>query len=109
MCSNCFAALSCDSFMEVVKAASRQGTVAHNSIAIRADQKGYSYTQLLTSALKISSLLCGNKTNTVSWKPLVQLFLLHSILCGYPHSWFLMKLHITVKSDLSLIVERNGS
>ncbi|XP_044483960.1 probable CoA ligase CCL8 isoform X2 [Mangifera indica] len=50
--------------MEVFKAACRQGSVASDSVAIRADQNNYSYTQLVSSALKISRLLCSNDPNT---------------------------------------------
>ncbi|XWS20262.1 hypothetical protein CRYUN_Cryun31cG0085600 [Craigia yunnanensis] len=42
-------------FMEVIKAAWRSS--AAESIAIRADQKSYTYTQLLSSAVNISRLL----------------------------------------------------
>ncbi|XP_044495166.1 probable CoA ligase CCL8 isoform X4 [Mangifera indica] len=51
-------------FMEVVKAASRQGSLACDSIAIRADEKSYSYTQIVSSALRISRLLGSNGLNT---------------------------------------------
>lgn len=57
--------------MEVVKAASRQGSLARDGIAIRADEKSYSYTQLVSSALRISRLLGSNGLNTVSWWSLI--------------------------------------
>ncbi|XP_059457568.1 probable CoA ligase CCL8 [Corylus avellana] len=47
-------------FMEVVKAAGRQGSAALHSVAIRADQQSYSYTQLISSALKISNILSSS-------------------------------------------------
>lgn len=52
--------------MEVFKAAYKKGSMAHDSVAIRADQKSYSYDQLVSSALRISSLLCSNDLKTVS-------------------------------------------
>ncbi|XP_020226372.1 malonate--CoA ligase isoform X1 [Cajanus cajan] len=45
--------------MEVVKAIAKQEPTVHESVAIRADQKSYSYKQLISSAQKISNLLCG--------------------------------------------------
>ncbi|RVW25806.1 Malonate--CoA ligase [Vitis vinifera] len=46
-------------FMEVIKAVARQGSATAESVAIRANQKSYSYNQLISSARKISSLLCN--------------------------------------------------
>lgn len=54
------------SFMEVVKAAVQQGSTARDSVAIRADQKSYSYLQLISSAFNISKLLCSEDLKTVS-------------------------------------------
>ncbi|KAJ0075905.1 hypothetical protein Patl1_34256 [Pistacia atlantica] len=56
--------LRSSTFMEVVKAACIQGSVALDSVAIRADDKSYSYTQLVSSALRISRLLSSNDLNT---------------------------------------------
>ena len=53
--------------MEVFKAVAKNELAAHGSVAIRADQKGYSYTQLISSAQKISNLLCGSDIKTVSY------------------------------------------
>jgi malonyl-CoA/methylmalonyl-CoA synthetase len=53
-------------FMEVVKAAGRQGSAALHSVAIRADQQSYSYTQLISSALKISNILSSSDLKAVS-------------------------------------------
>ncbi|KAK4269361.1 hypothetical protein QN277_022525 [Acacia crassicarpa] len=47
-------------FMEMVTAVSKHGLEAHDSVAIRADQKSYSFKQLVSSAQEISNLLCGN-------------------------------------------------
>ncbi|CAI8601153.1 unnamed protein product [Vicia faba] len=47
-------------FMEVFKAIAKQDLASHGNVAIRADQKSYSYKQLISSALKISNLLCGS-------------------------------------------------
>ncbi|XVF86646.1 hypothetical protein PTKIN_Ptkin18bG0059100 [Pterospermum kingtungense] len=47
-------------FMEVIKAAWRSS--AADSIAIRADQKSYTYTQLLSSAINISRLLSSTNS-----------------------------------------------
>ncbi|KAK7294209.1 hypothetical protein RJT34_17096 [Clitoria ternatea] len=52
---------SAASLMEVVKAIAKQ---EHAHIAIRADQKSYSYKQLISSAQKISNLLCGSDVKT---------------------------------------------
>ncbi|OMO66674.1 AMP-dependent synthetase/ligase [Corchorus olitorius] len=51
--------------MEVIKAACRRGSSAAESIAIRADQKSYTYKQLVSSAFNISRLLssCNIKIN----------------------------------------------
>lgn len=57
-----------NSFMEVFKAAYKKGSMARDSVAIRADQKSYSYDQLASSALRISSLLCSNDLKTTSEK-----------------------------------------
>lgn len=46
--------------MEVLRAACRQGSAARDSIAIRADQKSYSYAQLVSSATSISRLIDGD-------------------------------------------------
>ncbi|KAH1240313.1 Malonate--CoA ligase [Glycine max] len=50
--------------MEVVKAIAKHEPAAPESVAIRADQKSYSYKQLITSAQKISNLLCGSDAQT---------------------------------------------
>lgn len=47
--------------MEVLKAATRQGSEVRNSVAIRADQKSYTYAQLVSSATSISKLIDGDK------------------------------------------------
>jgi malonyl-CoA/methylmalonyl-CoA synthetase len=52
--------------MEVVKAVATQGSAALHSVAIRADQQSYSYTQLISSALKISNILTSSDLKTVS-------------------------------------------
>ncbi|OIW11890.1 hypothetical protein TanjilG_25803 [Lupinus angustifolius] len=46
--------------MEVLKGIAKQGLASHEGVAIRADQKSYSYLQLISSAQKISNLLCGD-------------------------------------------------
>ncbi|KEH28801.1 fatty acyl-CoA synthetase family protein [Medicago truncatula] len=48
------------SFMEVLKAIAKQDFASHGNVAIRADQKSYSYMQIISSAQKISNLLCGS-------------------------------------------------
>ncbi|KDP37257.1 hypothetical protein JCGZ_06313 [Jatropha curcas] len=52
-------------FMELVKAVYKQGNAAAESIAIRADQKSYSYGQLFSSASNISNLLCNAGLKTI--------------------------------------------
>lgn len=54
------------SFMEVVKAFAKQGSAACDSVAIRADQKSYSYQQLISSAVNISRLLSSEDLKSVS-------------------------------------------
>ncbi|CAL5210652.1 unnamed protein product [Lathyrus oleraceus] len=46
--------------MDIFKAIAKQEVAAHGSVAIRADQKSYSYNQLISSAQKLSNLLCEN-------------------------------------------------
>lgn len=53
--------------MEVVKAIAKHEPTVPESVAIRADQKSYSYKQLVSSAQKISNLLCGSDAQTVSY------------------------------------------
>ncbi|GMQ08601.1 hypothetical protein CsSME_00052255 [Camellia sinensis var. sinensis] len=60
-----FSTLDHKTFMEVVKAVSRQGSVSCESVAIRADQKSYTYSQLMQSAWRISRLLCNGDQKTV--------------------------------------------
>ncbi|XP_057969327.1 probable CoA ligase CCL8 [Malania oleifera] len=58
-----FSSSDSSSFMEVVKAVAKQGSEACGSVAIRAEQKSYSYSQLISSAWKISSLLLNGNLN----------------------------------------------
>ncbi|KAL6996457.1 putative CoA ligase ccl8 [Sarracenia purpurea var. burkii] len=58
-------ALEHNTFMEVVTAVARHGSASSESIAIRADQKSYTYAQLISSARRISKLLCSGNLNTV--------------------------------------------
>ncbi|KAL3840879.1 hypothetical protein ACJIZ3_025470 [Penstemon smallii] len=46
--------------MELVKAVAERGSISPGSIAIIADEKRHSYNQLMSSARKISSLLCNS-------------------------------------------------
>ncbi|KAK6912053.1 AMP-binding enzyme, C-terminal domain [Dillenia turbinata] len=55
--SQLFSSDCSDTFMEVVKAVAKQGSAASQSVAIRADQKSYSYVQLISAAQNISDLL----------------------------------------------------
>ncbi|KAL2928453.1 Malonate--CoA ligase [Bienertia sinuspersici] len=59
-------ALSSSSFMEVVKAVASQGAAANNSIAVRADSKSYSYSELIESAKRISNLLRTSGSESIS-------------------------------------------
>lgn len=49
--------------MEVVKAAVRHGSGTRGSTALRVDDKSYTYAQLVSSARKISYLLCDGVSN----------------------------------------------
>ncbi|PSS07424.1 Malonate--CoA ligase [Actinidia chinensis var. chinensis] len=60
-----FYSLDHNTFMEVVKAVARQGSASCESVAIRADQKSYTYGQLISSAWRISRLLCNACLKTV--------------------------------------------
>jgi len=53
--------------MEVVRAIARQEPAVHENVAIRADQKSYSYKELISTAQQISDLLCGGDALTVSY------------------------------------------
>ncbi|KAJ3671728.1 hypothetical protein LUZ60_007807 [Juncus effusus] len=51
------------SFMEVVKEALKHASANQNKIALRSEQKSYTYSQLVSSALDISSTLRSNVEN----------------------------------------------
>lgn len=51
--------------MEVFKAVLSEGSNACDRIAIKADEKSYSYGQLTSSALTISKLFCREDTTNV--------------------------------------------
>lgn len=53
--------------MEMVTAVAKHGLEAHDSVAIRADGKSFSFKQLISSAQEISNLLCGNDMKSVSY------------------------------------------
>lgn len=63
-----FSATSSISYMELVKEVASKGPESQKNIAIRADEKSYSYLQLISSARRISSLLSKLDLKTVSWK-----------------------------------------
>ena len=67
--------------MEVVNEVAKQRSDARDGVAIRADQKSYSYKELISSAWRISSLLCGAELSTVSFFFLVT-FLGKTQNCG---------------------------
>ncbi|XP_058726347.1 probable CoA ligase CCL8 [Vicia villosa] len=46
--------------MDIFKAIAKQEVATYESVAIRVDQKSYSYSQLISSAQKLSNLLCEN-------------------------------------------------
>lgn len=60
-----YTASDCGTFMEVVKAVGSQGDTSSERVCIRADQKSYSYFQLISSAWSISRLLCTSYEKTV--------------------------------------------
>ncbi|KAL3528732.1 hypothetical protein ACH5RR_008054 [Cinchona calisaya] len=51
--------------MELVKAVASKGSETEQSIAIRSEQKSYTYHQLISSAWRISTLLCNGDLKTV--------------------------------------------
>ena len=55
--------LPSETFMAVLK----RGSAGHDSVAIRVDQKSYSYVQLIASAWNISHLLCSQDLDSVSF------------------------------------------
>lgn len=63
-----FSATSSISYMELVKEVASKGPESQQNIAIRADEKSYSYMQLISSARRISNLLSKLDLKTVSWK-----------------------------------------
>jgi malonyl-CoA/methylmalonyl-CoA synthetase len=65
--SSFYIASPSSTFMEVFKAIAKQDLASQGNVAIRADQKSYSYKQLISSAQKISNLLCGSDVKAVSY------------------------------------------
>ncbi|KAK9923391.1 hypothetical protein M0R45_031813 [Rubus argutus] len=61
--SRLFSALQSGSSMEVVTVAC-QGSGTQDSVAVRSENKSYSYKQLISSAWSISGLLCSGDSNT---------------------------------------------
>ncbi|KAJ6828511.1 malonate--CoA ligase isoform X1 [Iris pallida] len=59
------AGVSPHTFMEVTKAALARASASHESVAIRAENKSYSYVQLISSSLKISNFLCSEGLKTM--------------------------------------------
>ncbi|XAR50655.1 Long-chain-fatty-acid--CoA ligase [Bertholletia excelsa] len=57
--SRCFSSLHQNTFMEVLKEVARHGSSSSKKIAIRADQRSYTYANLISSAKRISKLLCN--------------------------------------------------
>ncbi|XP_020273445.1 malonate--CoA ligase isoform X2 [Asparagus officinalis] len=51
--------------MDVAKAALNNASTKHESVAIRAENKSYSYAQLISSACKISNLLCSGDFKSI--------------------------------------------
>lgn len=65
--------------MEVVKVAC-QGSGTPDSVAVRSENKSYSYKQLISSAWTISGLLCSGDSN-VSLQ--IYVYILFKILVNY--------------------------
>ncbi|KAF4372495.1 hypothetical protein F8388_027168 [Cannabis sativa] len=63
--SRLFSSLHSGSLMEVLKEVAKEGSAAREGVAIRADQKSYSYKQLISSAQSICSLLCGTELKAI--------------------------------------------
>lgn len=63
--SRLFCSLNSGSFMEVVKEVAKQGSAAHDGVAIRANNKSYTYKQLISAASRISTLLRGSDLNAI--------------------------------------------
>ncbi|CAI9114152.1 OLC1v1014807C1 [Oldenlandia corymbosa var. corymbosa] len=51
--------------MELVKAVASKGAATGQSIAIRSEEKSYTYLQLISSAWRVSNLLCNSDLKTV--------------------------------------------
>ncbi|KAK2971169.1 hypothetical protein RJ640_008593 [Escallonia rubra] len=64
--SRLFSSSDCSTFMEVVKAVARKGSLSRQTVAVRADQKSYSYQHLISSAWNISHLLCNHDWKNVN-------------------------------------------
>ncbi|PON58622.1 2,3-dihydroxybenzoate-AMP ligase [Parasponia andersonii] len=61
--SRLLSSLHSGSLMDVLKEVAKEGSATRDGVAIRADQKSYSYKQLISSAWRISSLLSGTDLN----------------------------------------------
>ncbi|KAL5729164.1 putative CoA ligase ccl8 [Ranunculus cassubicifolius] len=61
-----FISSSASAFMEVVKGAARNTSAVRDSIALRVEGKSYTYAQLISSACKISTLLCDGVVTRAS-------------------------------------------
>ncbi|XP_004302888.1 PREDICTED: malonate--CoA ligase [Fragaria vesca subsp. vesca] len=66
--SRLLSSLQSGSSMEVVEVPSH-GSGTQDSIAVRSDNRSYSYNQLISSARSISGLLCNGDLNTSKAKP----------------------------------------
>ncbi|KAK3005547.1 hypothetical protein RJ639_015972 [Escallonia herrerae] len=64
--SRLFSSSDFSTFMEVVKAVARKGSLSRHTVAIRADQKSCSYQHLISSAWNISHLLCNHDWKNVN-------------------------------------------
>lgn len=54
--------------MEVVKEVAGHGSTSHGNLALKADNKSYGYSHLVSSAWNISHLLSNHDQKTVSSK-----------------------------------------
>ncbi|KAG9456124.1 hypothetical protein H6P81_000632 [Aristolochia fimbriata] len=63
-----FCGTTSPTFMEVVRTAAKHSSSSHESIALRVDQKSYTYSQLVASASKVSSILSSLNLKSIEEK-----------------------------------------
>lgn len=63
---DCWAGLSHNTFMDVVKATLKRASTAHDSVAVRAENNSYSFAEIVSSAWSICNHLRNGNFKSVS-------------------------------------------